>query len=293
MKKLIAIAAVPALFLVACSSADQTATNEADSPAAPQVDEGNGTLDHPDFLRKVADPTNYKVTREPAEHRGSSVLSTCGSTDDSVYVNDYTGNLGVSTAYVNAHKNPVGAMESSASDASSAKYCSGTLIANDLFLTASHCIDSSTVANDYIAFNYERAKGSTTVLTQTHVKITAIVEDGLGGLDYAIVRLQGSPGTTFGTTPANATEVAAGGTLAIIQHPARLPKKIEAGTKTGNSGDYHTYGNIDTQGGSSGSGILNASGQVVGVHTNGGCTSSGGTNSGVRMSRIAAASNIL
>ncbi|WP_394842983.1 serine protease [Pendulispora brunnea] len=290
MKKLIAIAAVPALFLVACSSADETATNET---GAPQVEEGSGTLEHPDFLRKIADPANYKVTREPAERRGSSILSTCGSADDSVYVNDYTGNLGVSTAYVNSHKNPVGAMESSASDSSSAKYCSGTLIANDLFLTASHCIDSSTVPNDYIAFNYERAKGSTTVLQQTHVKITAIVEDGLGGLDYAIVRLQGTPGATFGTTSTNSTEVSNGATLAIIQHPARLPKKIEAGTKAGNSGNYMTYGNIDTQGGSSGSGVLNASGQLVGVHTNGGCTSSGGTNSGVRISKIAAASNII
>jgi len=290
MKKLIAIAAVPALFLVACGSADETATND---PAPSAAQAGEGTLDHPDFVRKQADPANYKVARGSGEHRGSTILSTCGSADDAQYVNDYNGSLGVSTQYVKDHKNPVGAMESSATESSSAKYCSGTLIANDLFITASHCVDTNTVANDYVAFNYERAAGSSTVLKQTHAKITEIVEDGLGGLDYAIVRVSGSPGATFGTTGTNSTEVSTGAALAIIQHPSGLPKKVEAGTKAGNSGDYLTYGNIDTQGGSSGSGVLNASGQLVGIHTNGGCTSSGGTNSGVRLSRIATASNII
>jgi V8-like Glu-specific endopeptidase len=59
------------------------------------------------------------------------------------------------------------------------------------------------------------------------------------------------------------------------------------------STSYLRYGNLDTLGGNSGSGILDSAGRVVGVHTNGGCTSSGGTNSGVRIARIRAASSVL
>lgn len=219
-------------------------------------------------------------------------LSICGTKDDSQYVNDYNGTLGPSVTFVQTHKRTKGALETSATASSSAKYCSGSLIGTNLFLTAGHCVGSGTLG-DYVAMNYERAAGSTTLLTQYHYRVNAILEDELGGLDYAILRLDGTPGSTWGVASVATSDPSTGAMITIIGHPNRLPKKIEAGTVSSFSTNYLRYGNLDTLGGSSGSGILNSSGQVVGVHTNGGCTSTGGTNSGVRISRIRAVSSIL
>ena len=64
--------------------------------------------------------------------------SICGSTDDSQFVNDYNGTLGPSVAFVQTHKVSKGALETTATASSSAKYCSGSLIGSNLFLTAGH-----------------------------------------------------------------------------------------------------------------------------------------------------------
>ena len=216
----------------------------------------------------------------------------CGATDDAKYVNDYTGTLGPSAAFVQTYKVSKGAMESTATAGSSAKYCSGSLIASDLFLTAGHCVDSTTIG-DYVSFNYERAAGSTSLLTESHYRVDAIVEDALGGVDYAIVRLAGTPGATWGVSAVAAADPATSSAITIIGHPAGAAKKIEAGSVASYSGSYMYYGNVDTLGGSSGSGVLNSSGQIVGVHTNGGCTSTGGNNSGIRISKIRAVSAVL
>jgi V8-like Glu-specific endopeptidase len=219
-------------------------------------------------------------------------LSICGSTDDAQFVNDYNGTLGPTTTFVATHKRSKAALASAISSSSSGKYCSGSLIGTNLFLTAGHCVDSATIG-DYASFNYERAAGSTTLLTQSHYRVDAILEDELGGLDYAILRLAGTPGDTWGVSAVAAGDPATGAAITIIGHPNAAPKKIEAGTVASFSTNYLRYGNVDTLGGSSGSGVLNSLGQIVGVHTNGGCTATGGTNSGVRISRIRAVSSVL
>jgi V8-like Glu-specific endopeptidase len=215
----------------------------------------------------------------------------CGPTDDSQWVNDYNGTLGPSVSFVAANKATKGAL-ASGSASSNSKYCSGTLISANTFLTAGHCVDSTTVG-DYAVFNYERAAGSTALLTQSPFRVDAVLEDAVGGVDYAIVRLAGSPGTTFGIATVASADPATGAAATIIGHPQGLPKKIEAGTISSFSGNTIRYGNIDTLGGNSGSGIIDSQGRVIGVHTNGGCTASGGVNYGMRISRIRAVSSIL
>ncbi|HRC57617.1 MAG TPA: trypsin-like peptidase domain-containing protein [Kofleriaceae bacterium] len=215
----------------------------------------------------------------------------CGRTDDAQYVNDYNGTLGPTVTFVQTHKTSKGALASSGVDTSS-KYCSGTLIASNLFLTAGHCVDATSVG-DYVAMNYERAAGSTTLLTQSHYRVDAVLEDELGGLDYAIVQLAGTPGATWGIAAVASADPATGAALTIIGHPEGRPKQIEAGTVFGFGTNNIRYNNIDTLGGNSGSGVIDASGVVVGVHTNGGCTRRGGYNYGTRISRIRAVSSIL
>jgi V8-like Glu-specific endopeptidase len=193
---------------------------------------------------------------------------------------------------VNAHKNPVGAMESGNTDKSD-KFCSGTLISENLFLTASHCVDASTPKSQYVAFNYEKAKGSNDLLPQKHFKITKVVETHVGNLDYAIIQLDGKPGVEFGFTKVKAAAPVNGDKLTIIQHPQGEPKQIEVGNMVGVDGNYMEYADLDTQPGSSGSGVLDANGMVVGVHTNGGCTSDGGSNRGVLLSEIVKVSKVI
>jgi V8-like Glu-specific endopeptidase len=217
--------------------------------------------------------------------------SICGSTNDAQHVNSYNGALGPSITFVQTNKGSKGAMETT-NATNSSKFCSGSLISASLFLTAGHCVDSTRVGQ-FVSFNFERAANSTTLLTQTHVQITAIVEDSLGGVDYAIVRLNGTPGNTFGIAPVAAGDATVGSAITIIGHPAGQPKQIEAGTIASFSGDSVRYGNVDTLGGSSGSGVLNSAGQIIGVHTNAGCTATGGTNSGMRIARIRAVSSVL
>lgn len=215
----------------------------------------------------------------------------CGTTDDSQFVNSYNGTLGPTTTFVATHKRSKGALEST-NTANSSKYCSGSLISANQFLTAGHCVDSTSVG-DYVSFNYERVAGGTTLLTQDHYRVDAVLEDAVGGVDYAIVRLAGSPGTTWGIAAVASADPATGAAATIIGHPSGGPKKIEAGTVNSYSGNNIRYGNIDTLGGNSGSGILDANGNIIGVHTNGGCTASGGLNFGMRISRVRAVSSIL
>lgn len=228
---------------------------------------------------------------EDAELSQEEQETICGPTDDSQWVNDYNGALGPSVTFVQTHKRTKGALETTAA-ANSSKYCSGTLIGSNLFLTAGHCVDSGSVG-EYVSMNYERAAGSSTLLTQSHYRIDAVLEDSLGGLDYAILRLAGTPGSTWGIATVATADPSTGAALTIIGHPQGLPKKIEAGSVSGFGTNTIRYNNIDTLGGNSGSGVIDSSGRVVGVHTNGGCTATGGYNYGTRISRIRAVSAIL
>jgi hypothetical protein len=118
--------------------------------------------------------------------------------------------------------------------------------------------------------------------------ITALVEDATNGVDYAIVRLANTPGNTIGIGRAARSDIRLSSTVAIIGHPAGVPKRIEAGPVTTLNTTQIGYNDIDTLGGNSGSGILDAqTGLLVGVHTNGGCRTAGdGFNFGVPISRL-------
>ena len=246
----------------------------------------------------------------------------CGATDDSQDVEQYDGTLGVTAALVNVRQSPVGQVQWNANlaaiytnpgNVSGVRWGSGTQIAGDLFLTAGHLFDQS--AGDW---RLPLRNGTTTVIspqeiaTNMHVNfnfqfdpagnpraeqsfaIVELVEYRLGGLDFAVVRLNGYP--AFGTSRISRTDAAVGDMACIIGHPAGLPKRIEAGPVTALAGADIRYNDIDTLGGNSGSGILRAAdGLLVGVHTNGGCNPqspgpSGGSNFGVRMTSIRGAS---
>lgn len=237
------------------------------------------------FIRQLADPTTYKYNKNIIKTE-----SICGS-DNLQHVSEYDGSRGQPVEFVDKYEQAVGALAFGAVPNTS-KYCSGVLISEDLFLTAAHCVDSS-ILKEYAVFNYQRVRGTTHIEKQEHFKIIAVVEKAKGLLDYAIIQIDGKPGLKYGFQKINTTSVEDGNILTIIQHPSGNPKMVDIGHKKGLRAEYMTYGDIDTEPGSSGSAVLDQDGFIVGVHTNGGCNLTSGENSAVLMTEIAKVSETI
>jgi len=103
------------------------------------------------------------------------------------------------------------------------------------------------------------------------------------------------PGASFTPGKLNASDQALqrATLLTVIQHPNGNPKRIAARSKISTSGTSISYGDIDTLGGSSGSGVIDQTDHLIGVHTDGGCNARGEANSGVPLVAIRGVSEIV
>jgi V8-like Glu-specific endopeptidase len=191
------------------------------------------------------------------------------------------------------------------------------LIADDLFLTAGHCLspfppdpdwvvpridgsdkpipNTEIATNMRVEFNYQLDPDGNDREPERFAVVELVEYDYSLDVDYAIVRLEGAPGEHFGTTPIAKRDVALGSSLCIIGHPQGLAKRVAAGTASEYRRNRLFYRDLDTAGGSSGSGILaSPEGPLVGVHTAGGCLETQtGSNHGVPISLLLAASATL
>jgi V8-like Glu-specific endopeptidase len=265
-----------------------------------------------------------------AEIEQFAIESICGNRDDTQDVELYDGTLGVTREFVDAHEPRIGQLQwledlherfsgpgESAGDVTGERWGSGGLIANDLFITAGHCFDQrgggwtrphragKVIKSDEIAtlmlvnFNYQVNRQTRAIRAGEAFPVEELLEFRLAGLDFAIVRVGPNgtgqlPGETYGTIATAAEDlITEEAMLCLIQHPNGLPKRIEAGPMLQNTSGQLTYDSLDTQGGSSGSPILSDTGELVGVHTNGGCTTFSGSNRGVAIGAIRNASSIV
>jgi len=247
--------------------------------------------------------------------------SVCGF-DDSQDVALYRGDLGVSKEFVDAHQSPVGNLRwntdlpnryQNPGNVNGRRWCSGTLVSEDHFLTAGFCLETRPVAWEVPRIDgTEQPISRAEIATSMHVDfnyqidplgndpeaisfpVRELVEDQLGDLPYVILRLDDSPGQSFGTARVGADDPTDGDTLCVIGHPLGLPKRVATGQALGLQ-DFRLFHDIDTEGGSGGSGILTSpEGALIGMHTNGGCDAvAAGNNHGVRMSSLMQVSPIL
>lgn len=271
-------------------------------------------------LQKVMSKASAEErTGAPDEYR-AIIESICGATDDSQPVEQYDGTLGVTTDFVAANqeavcqvqwKSDLGSVYSDPGNVSDLRWGTGTMITANLMITCGHLFDqnphgwkvpringtSSPIPSEEIAqsmrvnFNYQ-VDPDGNLRTETSFDVLELVEYRLGGLDMAICRIDGNPGNTFGTATVSTTDASVSDMICIIGHPAGRPKRVEAGPTTDVTGNLIRYNDIDTLGGNSGSGVLRAQdGRIVGIHTNGGCSShspgpGGGSNYGLRIERF-------
>ena len=164
-------------------------------------------------------------------------------------------------------------------DSGSEFICTGCLLNDtvpsttiDYFLTANHCVGNATVASTVeIFWFYQASTCNGTVPDINSVPTTTGGANFLAGSDqsdFTLLRLHQSPpdGVTYlgWTTVRPSTE-----TLACIQHPGGIDKRISFGHKVAadpNFPDFTAVRWFDgaTEGGSSGSPLLNAEHQVTG-----------------------------
>ena len=186
---------------------------------------------------------------------------------------------------------------------SAMRWGSGCLIADNLFLTAGHCFDvlnddngnlSDALTNSplnpvefvslmTVSFNYElmacpvpESAATNAIPNEKVFNIRRLVEHRLGGLDYAILELEGLPGKEFGTVRLSKKLPSEGKEVVIAQHPSGQVKKVHSGpivcedTVCYKLGDSKIYYGVDTMPGSSGSAVaLPEDKVVVGVHVHG------------------------
>ncbi|NVJ24475.1 MULTISPECIES: trypsin-like serine peptidase [Myxococcus] len=219
--------------------------------------------------------------------------SICGTTTDWEDVEPWATTRGGAWGnYVLRTQRAVGIIRLRATGASE---CTGTLIAENILLTAGHCFTSTADAANYdVVFNFQ-VDPTSTLRTTTTVQIAEGLERvQLGGLDYAVVRLASHAGNTFGSMRTVNALPTVGQILSITQHPNGLRKKYHEGHYASRLVDGQlAYADIDTDHGSSGSAVLSSDGVVVGVHTNGGCTSFGGFNTATSMPDIYSNSTVI
>jgi V8-like Glu-specific endopeptidase len=257
--------------------------------------------------------------------------SICGAVDESQDVELYDGSLGVSVEFVHSFSPPVGQLQwlddleerfkgpnDSPGNVSGVRWGSGCLINFNLFITAGHCFDrtgggwdrprrnGALILEEEIAtlmkvnFNFQIDRETKKLREEDSYPVVRLHEFRLGNLDYAIVQLGKNakgeiPGKKFGRLIVAVSDLIANGAmLCVIQHPNGKPKMVEAGPLLTNLNGTISYDSIDTLGGSSGSALLDATtGEVVGVHTNGGCAAFSGANFGVAIGAIRKFSSIL
>ena len=152
-------------------------------------------------------------------------------------------------------------------------FCSGSLVAPDIIMTAGHCVKSASACESTkFVFGFAvKSKGvnpSEVPVSEFYSCSELIGREQVGtGADWALIRLDrkvtGHQPLKYDLTDS----VKNGDQLVVIGHPAGLPTKVAGGATVRDASPKGYYvANLDTYGGNSGSAVFNAnSGVIVGI----------------------------
>lgn len=184
------------------------------------------------------------------------------------------------------------------------RWCTAFLVGERTMATAGHCFDSEArkgwrkpsrwngssyepirpmevATNMVVHFNFDDPIFSANNIETFEISNLSAYRPE--GIDFALFELSEIPNGKDHFPLSRDSRVA--DDLAIIQHPAGDAKSIDTGTVESNI-RFLRYSDLDTKGGSSGSPVLDSTGQVLGVHIRGGCTETGGANFAVPTRRF-------
>jgi len=249
------------ITLAACGATEVTATN--DGPGANTDEVVYGTDNRQDVYAHPTATLRDRAAQATVALMDASTLST--SSSGTVSFNAST----LQSAY------DLCSTERFLSDPTAA-FCSGTLIDDDLVLTAGHCItNASECASTRFVFNYYRtsATGMHAVTSADVFSCASIVtrqQATVGGreIDYAILRLDRAATPRFTPAPVRTGNAALTNNtgVAVIGCGSGVPFKIDSGGKVRDSRsgtlDYFVA-TTDTFGGNSGSGVYETTGYAV------------------------------
>ncbi len=215
----------------------------------------------------------------------SKIKSICGS-NELQEIADYDGSFALNRSEVESIQNSIGALGKVNDDD---YFCTGGLISKKHFLTARHCLDSVLASDLRVAFNYQKDIDGI-LLEVKHYQVSKVIENGINGVDYAVLELSADdagelPGDQFGHLNLDFRSLHTSEELVIIQHPHGEPKQIHGGELTRIS-DYRIHYKIDTKSNSSGSPVLDSSGNIVAIHVEGGCEEFNGENGAVALEKV-------
>lgn len=158
-------------------------------------------------------------------------------------------------------------------DQVTAAFCSGSLVAPDIIMTAGHCITSdSSCSGTKFVFGFaitEKGKNPTSVPSKEVYSCAKLLgrEQVNDGADWALIKLD-RPVSGHAPLKLNLTGTITNKTpIVVIGHPAGLPTKIAGGSEVrdASKNGYFTA-NLDTYGGNSGSAVFNAkTGLIEGI----------------------------
>jgi len=149
-------------------------------------------------------------------------------------------------------------------------FCSGSLVAPDIIMTAGHCVKTEAECKDMkFVFGFAvKAKGvmpESVPAGDVYGCSALIGREQVGtGADWALVRLDrkvaGHQPLKFNTKDT----IKNGDALVVIGHPAGLPTKVAGGATVRDASPKGYYvANLDTYGGNSGSAVFNARTGVI------------------------------
>ncbi|RKH71564.1 trypsin-like peptidase domain-containing protein [Corallococcus aberystwythensis] len=152
-------------------------------------------------------------------------------------------------------------------------FCSGTLIDDDLVLTAGHCVRNATAcANTRFVFKFYKTDANTLeTITSADVfscKSIVVRRETTSSVDYAILRMDRSAAGRFVPAPVRPgnTAMTVGQNVAVIGSGSGIPFKIDSGgsVRENNSGPKDFFvATTDTFGGNSGSGVYETATHTV------------------------------